>query len=383
MGDGSTLVAVSDYATTKLVGLYSIGRDCAPDRGFGNEGAATITISSRSQPVRPVSGGESLFGLWVNAVAPRKGGGAILAGGYGNDWVVGAITRRGEVDPSFGNNGWTVLPFVGQAAAVVQERSGRILVGGDNNGGGCCTRNWLAAVSARGHLESGFGSGEREELPTGEDSGIETLAREPNGDILVGVRYGLMGCWGEGVAMLTPRGRPVPLFAKRLGHFWRRLAFNAFAGDVYVDGAGFALVGTGQKPCLSHTSFSAPSATGLIARFHADGEPVGRTIRFSTLREEGVQAFDDSPDALLVQSPFLGSTPVTLTTRRPDGSIDPGFADDGRARIHAPWQGLNAAYETSFTLVKAGPHALVLIATRDGQRKLRITRVRLNSLGPR
>src|SRR5439155_1946838 len=254
---------------------------------------------------------------------------------------------------------------------------GRILVGGDNNGGGCCIRSWLAAVSARGHLEQGFGTHGREELPTGEDSGIQTLALEPNGDILVGVGYGLMGCWGEGIAMLMPTGRPVPLFAKRLGRFWRRLAFNAFVGNVYGDRDGFTLVGTGQKPCVLHSSFSAPSATGLMARFRTDGEPVSRTIRFPSLRYGNVQAFDDGKDTLLVESPYADSTQLTLTARRPDGSLDPRFASRGRARIHAPWRGPNAALETDVSLIKAGPRALVLIATRYGHKQLRVIRVRL------
>ena len=69
------------------------------------------------------------------------------------------------------------------------------------------------------------------ELPTGEDSGVEALALEPNGDILAKVGYGNMGCWGVGLAMLTPSGRPAPLFAKRLEGFWHGLGFGAFVGD--------------------------------------------------------------------------------------------------------------------------------------------------------
>jgi hypothetical protein len=377
MADGSTLIAVSDYATKRSVSLHSVTRFCAPNREFGDQGTATITISSRPQSTHPAAGAQSLRGLRVNTVAPRKGGGAIVAGAYGNHWVVGEVTQNGQVDPTFGAAGWTVLPFPGEVTAIVQERSGRIVIGGDNGGGGCCTLNWAAAVTARGRLEAAFGRHGREELPTGEDSGVEALALEPNGDILAEVGYGNMGCWGVALAMLTPAGRPVPLFAKRLGRFWYRLAFAAFVGDAYVDGDGFTLVGTGQRPCVEHLSFSAPSATGLIARFRTDGEPASRTIRFRSLGYGTVQAFEDGEDALVVESPFADTTHLTLTARRTDGSIDRRFGSRGRARIHTPWRGRNAALETDVSILKAAPRAIVVIATRYGRNELQVIRVRL------
>src|SRR5262245_59984430 len=99
MADGSTLVAVSDYATKKSVGLYSLTRrSTLKSGGFGDRGAATITFSSRHGAL-PAAGSH---GLWVNAVAPRRGGGAIVAGGYGDgmtryEWVVGEVTPRGRL----------------------------------------------------------------------------------------------------------------------------------------------------------------------------------------------------------------------------------------------------------------------------------------------
>jgi hypothetical protein len=45
-----------------------------------------------------------------------------------------------------------------------------------------------------------------------------------------------MGCRGVALAMLMPSGKPVPLFASRLGRFWHGLGFGAFVGDTYVDG---------------------------------------------------------------------------------------------------------------------------------------------------
>jgi hypothetical protein len=227
---------------------------------------------------------------------------------------------RGRIDPTFGDGGWTVLPFPGEVTAILQEPSGRIIIAGDNGGGGCCTLNWAAAISARGRLENGFGTHGRAELPTGGDSGVEGLALEPNGDVLAKVGYGNMGCLGVALAMLTPSGRQVPQFAKRFDRFWQGLSFGAFVGDVYIDGDGFTLVGTGQRPCADGPSFSAPSATGLITRFRTNGEPASRTIRFPSRMYRDVNAFHDGADIFVVVSPYADSTQLTVTARRLDGS---------------------------------------------------------------
>jgi hypothetical protein len=113
MADGSTLVASSGYPTLRSVELHSVTALCAPNRMFGHEGVATIALPPRARPGHPPADGVPPNGLWVNAVAPRRGGGAILAGTYGNDWVVGEVTSRGQIDPTFGDGGWTVLPFAG------------------------------------------------------------------------------------------------------------------------------------------------------------------------------------------------------------------------------------------------------------------------------
>jgi len=368
MADGSTLIAVSQYAMRRAVVLHSVTRRCLPNRELGDQGATTITFSSR---------------LWVNAVAPRRGGGAIVAGAYGHgptheEWVVGEVTPHGRLDPRFGNGGWAVLPFRGEVTAVLQEPSGRIVIGGDNGGGGCCTVNWAAAVSARGRLDRGFGARGRVELPTGVDSGVEGLALEPNGDVLANVVYGNMGCDGVGLALLTPGGRPVPLFQTRLARFWRGFGFRTFVGDAYVDDNGFTLVGTGRKRCVEKPWLSAPLATGLISRFRAGGEPASRTIRFPSRMADGFpQAFHEGTDTFVVRSPSADSGLLILTARRPDGSTDSRFGKRGRAWVHTPWRGPNATLETIFSIGKASPRAIVVIATRYGGHQLQVIRLRL------
>jgi len=314
--------------------------------------------------------------LWVQTVAARRGGGAILAGTYGDDWVVGEVTQRGALDPTFGNGGWTVLPFQGEVTAVVQEPSGRIVVAGDNNGGGCCTYDWATAVSAHGRFDPAFGIHGRETLPRGEDSGVGAVVSEPNGDILVMVGGGNMGCFGVELAMLTPSGQPVPGFASRLRQFWRRLGFGTFVGDVYVDADGFTLVGAGQRPCMDTSySFSAPSATGLIAHFRTDGAAVGPTVHFPSRMAGATYAFENGADSLIVQSPYSNPTELTLTARRPDGSLDPHFGSGGRGLVRTPWSGTSMAWDVMVSISEANPTTIVVIATLNGHNELRILRL--------
>jgi hypothetical protein len=373
MGDGSTLIAFSNvYPGSRSVLLRSITPKCADNDGLGDDGAATITIPSGLLPShkKGEQPGFPARGVWINTIEPRSGGGAIVAGVYGGDWVVGELTASGTVDDTFGTHGWVVLPFRGEVTAILPEPSGRIVVAGDNGRGGCCTVNWAAALSQRGRIEGGFGTDGRAPLPTGEDSGVESLALEPNGDILADIGYGNMGCWGIAPGMLTPSGAPEPMFAARLHRFWEALGFNAFVGDVYVVGKGFTLLGTGQKPCAESLSSSAPSATGLIARFRTDGQPAGPTVRFSSRLHGFGEVLLDGHDAIVATTPLTNPLPLTLTALRPDGTTDSSFGSRGHAQIRTKVDG-------TISITQASPTEIVAIATGYGRNQLQLIRVRL------
>lgn len=378
MADGSTLIALTNvYPGKRSAVLRSVTRTCASNREFGDDGAATITIPSSLQPTDPAEDGFPAAGMWVNAIAPRNGGGAIVAGVYGGDWVVGEVSARGTVDQTFGSNGWVLLPLPGEVTAILQEPSGRIVIAGDNGGGGCCTVNWAAALSEHGQLEDGFGAQGRAVLPTGEDSGVHSLALEPNGDILAEIGYGNMGCWGLALAMLTPSGAPEPMFAQRLQQFWDAHRFGAFVGDVHVDGEGFTLLGTGQKPCYDEPPGSTARATGLIAHFRTDGTPAGPTVRFPSQMYGSVQVLPDGHDAILAASPYADPTDTTLTALRPDGSTDPRFGSHGSARIRTPWHRSSATLSTTVSINEASPTEIVIIATESERNQMQLIRVRL------
>jgi hypothetical protein len=373
MEDGSTLIAVSAYATKNTVDLYAVSRSCVPVREFGTAGRATVTPSSRPPAHSDV---DTLpDALWVNAVTPSNGG-ALIAGAYGGRWMVGAVTPQGRVDPTFGNGGWAVLPFHGAVTAIVQAPSGRIVVAGDSRGQG------VAVLSSRGHVDRGFGTDGRAMLPTlGADSGVTSLAVEPNGKVLANIGFGTTGCWRDALVMLTPCGRPVPQFRKNLGpfgRFWQRLGFNAFVGDIYIDDDGFTLVGTGQRPCVGPpATASAPSATGLIARFRKDGQLAEPIVHFPSRMYGKVWALRKDNDTVVVTSLYADPTHVTLAALHPDGSLDPRFGSQGRARIHTPWRGRYAPVDTTVVITRATPRTITVVAARDGLNQLQIVRVLL------
>jgi hypothetical protein len=375
LGDGSTLVALSSiYPGKRFAILHSFTTRCAPNQEFGDHGVATIGIHSHLRPAHSTSPGMPADGLWVNVVAARSGGGAIVAGTYGGRWVVGEVTPRGQMDESFGNRGWTALAFNGEVREVLQEPSGRIILAGDTNPSGCCTRNWAAAISAHGEPEDGFGAHGRVELPTAGEAGVEALALEPNGDILAQIGYGNNGCWGVVLAMLTPSGDLVPGFKQRLDQFWKRLGFGAFVGDVHPDGNGFTLVGTGERAC---DGYARQVATGLIARIQVDGRTAGTTTRFRSRMYGEVHAFSVGDDNFIVELPYGDSTRLTLAVRRSDGSTDARFANRGHAWIHTRWSGFHAVLGTTASVTRAGQREIVVVATRDGRNELHLMRVRI------
>lgn len=376
LADGSVLISISDYSTRRSVVLHSVTRRCVPNGGFGRRGIATVAISSnlpRSSPnsLPPPSG------LWVNAIASRNGGGAILAGGLGNHWVVGEVGPRGQLDSTFGKGGWAVLPFAGEATTIIQEPSGRIVVGGVV-GGGCCRVNSIAALSSRGYLQRTFGSQGRTELhvPTGE-AGIESLTRTAKGDILAAVGYGNNGCWGDALVKLTPSGHQVPLFARNTNRFWRRLGFNAFVGDVYTDAHGFTLIGTGQKPCSEGILSSAPSATGLIIHFRSDGQLLGNPVPFPSRMYGYVRSFRTSNVTFIAEQQYADPTQLFVAAHRADGSLDAGFGTSGSARIHTPYWGRNAKLDTMLFVGRANATTIVVVAASPSHGELQLIRIRL------
>jgi hypothetical protein len=230
----------------------------------------------------------------------------------------------------------------------------------------------MAELSLDGRLERGFGTRGRTLLPTGENASVGQPALEPNGDTLATITDGNMGCWGVSLEMLTPVGRQVPQFTRRLDRFWRTLHVGTFVGAVEATDTGFTLIGTGQKPCYGRRP--APSSEGFVARFTSDGKQVGRTMRFRSHMFGSAQVFADDNRTLFVQSPYANPTELSITALLPDGSRDTDFADDGTATLRTPWRGQNAEL-TVILVTQAGAGKLVVVAYDGSDNELQLTRL--------
>jgi hypothetical protein len=358
---GSVLIA---WKSGHSLVVQSLTSRCTPNPSFGRGGTATLT--------RPRNG------VWPEAVAPSNGGGVVVAGVYRSHPAVVEVDRHGRIVRGFGHDGRALFPFCAEPTSVLQEPSGRIVVAGDGWIDSGCTGNWAAALFANGRYDSGFADHGIAALPTlGADSGVGSLTRLPGGNLLVDIGYGNSGCWGYTLRLLQPQGWPVSLFARRFGRFWRRVGFHAFSGSVYPDGKGFALVGTGQRPCWIGGPFHSRSATGLVAHFGRSGYLAASPTRFASGMYAGVSALPMGRDTIVATSPYANAVSLTLTAIRPDGSLDPRFGSGGRALIRIPWRGQDPGLEAAVAVEKIGPRAIVVLAADGGHHVLRAIRIRL------
>lgn len=364
MGDGSTMFA---YTVHRSLVLVSLTGGCRLNRGFAHGGVATIPSTSHH--------------TWIDvaALAPTIDGDVLVAGDYRGHPAVGVVNQRGQVVKSFGTDGRAVLPFCYSAGEVAQEQDYpfQIIVAGGFGYGRGCESDWIAALSEHGHVIHRFGHGGHTSVPTyGADSGIGSLALQRNGDILVGTGFGNSGCWGYSLRMYSPGGHERTQFTQRWNRFWNGLGWHAFSGDVYTDGDGFTLVGTGQRPCAEGPSLFQKRARGLVVHFRADGSLASRPIRFPSPMFGAVSGFRLGRDTLVAGWPYANASTLHLTAVLPNGSLDPWFGNRGRATVVAPWRGQYAGMDAAVTLDKVGRRAVLVVAADGGYHQLQAIRIR-------
>jgi uncharacterized protein YecT (DUF1311 family) len=364
MGDGSTMFA---YNVHRSLVLFSLAGNCTLNSRFAHDGVATIPGVARH--------------AWINvfALAPALGDLVIVAGDYRGRPAVGLVNARGQVVKSFGTDGRVTLPFCYDAEHVAQEQFWpfEIVVAGGYGASRACTSDWIAAISEHGRFIRRFGDGGRTSVPTyGADSGIGSLALERNGDIVVGTGFGNSGCWGYAVRVYSPKGHERTRFTQRWNRFWNGLGWHAFSGDVYADGNGFTLVGTGQGPCAEGPPLFKKKARGLVVHFRSDGSIVGRPARFRAPMFGAVSGFTLGRDTLFVGTPYANASTLHLTAVLPNGSLDPWFGNGGHARVRAPWRGQYAAMDAAVTFDKVGRRAVLIVAGDGGYHQDQAIRIR-------
>jgi uncharacterized delta-60 repeat protein len=138
--------------------LIRLASDGTPFPGFGSGGV--LRFDSLSYPF-----GQSFGGVGVRALAARPGGGVLAAGGSSTVAFIAAFTAGGALDGGFGSGGISMeaepgpSDAIGRAAAV--DSRGRILVSGETNAGLVDSWGWgtLFRYLPNGQLDRSFSGG--------------------------------------------------------------------------------------------------------------------------------------------------------------------------------------------------------------------------------
>ncbi len=245
-------LAVAGQGSKYVVAEYFCPSDC-PASGTPNklrvsrlteDGTLDSSFGSDGSTVAPFN----RFGFHA-AIAVDANGRVVVAGGGTKDGVAGfAIARftpTGEPDPSFGEDGSTVIPVgsynVGDSYGLTLTPDGEIFVGGYSQHDPDSRLDFtVAKLKADGSVDSAFADAGVFSLP---HAGYATaLARRSNGRLVVaGIAQGDIA-----LLQLLPDGSPDPSFGG--GDGWQQYqaptqGSHWGAGDIALDGAGRIVVG--------------------------------------------------------------------------------------------------------------------------------------------
>jgi uncharacterized delta-60 repeat protein len=241
-----------------------------------------------------------------------------------------AHAAPGDIDPTFGRHGVTVLTFgreFAQGSAVAVDAQGRIIVAGTAGpSADAAPEIAVARLTSEGTLDSSFSGDGTVTVPLPAKSEVGGVAIDPSGRIDVGATTG-----GELFAVrLSSGGALDPGFSDD-GVASLPTGGSASGGDLALDPNGSIVVGA--TGCLAADCHFA------VARFTPDGVPDTSfsgdgvvTTEFpggAVLRSVAVAA-----DGRIVAAGSVGGDSA-LTRYLPNGDLDPAFGGQGRATVSA------------------------------------------------
>jgi len=236
---------------------------------------------------------------------------------------LGRVNADGTLDTSFelGTNAWVY--------ALAVQADGKILVGGRftsiGAGTSMTTRNYLARINADGTLDTGF--------DPGANDWVNALAVLPDGKILVGGRFTMLGGGGTGT---TPRQLLGRLNADgSIDTSFDPGAFGSSVEAITRQANGHILVGGAFQRLGGGGWGTTPRAN--IGRFNADGS---LDASFDPGADATVYALAVQPNGqIVVGGSFLAmgvggtSTKRRIARLNPDGSLDPTFTLGASAAV--------------------------------------------------
>jgi uncharacterized delta-60 repeat protein len=305
-------------------------------------------------------------------VIPRRLVLGLAAFVLGASWA-GPALAAGELDPRFGAGGKAVvLPGVsGDAMALAPD--GSVVVAGAAELGPSPPDFAVARLGPSGRLDPGFGVSGLARVPVGsgpdEASGV---ALGPDGTVVV-AGYGWTGTVFEfAVARLGPGGSPDTGFGvggRSLTDFGGTTYGQALAlapdGAIVV--AGMSGAGGGNDFAVARLRrdghFDTRFGVGGKSRANMGGADAARSVALAA----------DGTTIVVGESSLGGETDIAVARLRPDGYFDTGFGEAGRSGVDVGGADLGED-------VALGPDGSILIAgsSSGGGSDMAVVRLRPN-----
>jgi uncharacterized delta-60 repeat protein len=200
-------ILVGGNATVGTLEKFMVARlnaDGSPDSTFGSGGIVTFTVGSPTARD------------FANAIAMQPDGDPLIAGeadqGGTDDMVVARLTTSGDLDPSFGSGGVSILsatPEEDSARALTLQPNGKVILAGSGGRTGEGTGDLaLARLNANGTPDATFGTAGAvvQPIPGAEPTLGSGVAVQSDGKIVV-----------SGTASPTGAAHPDALVARFLG----------------------------------------------------------------------------------------------------------------------------------------------------------------------
>ena len=349
------------------VTLVRFRNDGAPDAGFGTAGVAQFDIDPASQIGEGVAGVFALAGGRIFVVGTRR-----VIDTMGQQPVLIAVRADGTLDPAFGTNGMRDIDIARWAGSDLQIRAtcmsgdGRIVLAGAIIGE-TGVDALVARVLPNGDLDATFGDQGWTRISSDEALIATAVTLDDLGRVVVAGRT-----LGDGaddrpmVAMLGSNGVPVDAFGD--GGLVR--ADTGFSGNWTADAVASAIRaisgGFVQRRVFVAISRSSPRATGILA-LSASGSistTFGDAGFVDLSLEEGSQitALAMRSDLRLVAAGWIdpngvGRSDFLVARMAFDGTPDASFDVNGRARY--PINADGDTFDTPTAMVLSGERPVI------------------------
>lgn len=319
--DGKTvLVGRASDGTGYIFSVARFRADGQPDSTFDGDGVVVTQLEPGSRNDN------------VNTVAVQPDGKIIAGGNSNNNFVLVRYNVNGSLDASFNGTGIVRTPLPGSSViySVVVLSNGKILAGGSSNPAATLSDFTLARYNPNGSLDLTFdGDGiVTTDINTSSSDILYSLAIQPDGKIAAA------GSSNSDMAVVrySADGTPDNSFNGN-GKLLIDFGNNEIAYSLAIQADG-KLVAAGVSNSI--TTFNT-----AVARILPGGQP-DNSFDLDGKVSTAVGDFDQFYSVVIQQNAKIvasgttyrsGTSDYLIVRYNPDGSLDPGFDEDGKLSI--------------------------------------------------